>query len=580
MKFRLACAVLLAAAPLPSAQAAERKSLREIFAAASKRDPLPAQLEREDREAYREVFALIRAQKWTEAAAKLDSMGDGLLHPIARAELLTAKGSPKAELGPLLSVLEQAPYVPQAPQIARLASLRGATTLPPLPVEQRLRWLGSAPIRSRAKSTSSDTVAADLELKARPLIDNNDPAGIERLVEEAAPLLTPEALTEWRQRTAWSYYIVGDDANARRLAGQAWAGAGEWATQAAWVAGLAAWRRHDCKDAARAFEAVAARGDDAETRAAGSYWAARSYTACAQPQNVQARLRAAAGNPETFYGMLAAEALGVETRRGKPRDGLTVDWNRISQTSNVRIAVALTEIGETRLASEVLRHQAKIGEARDHDVLIRLAARLNLPETQFWLAHNGPAGARTQVSARYPAPQWTPEGGWRVDPALVFAHTLQESKFQRDVISPAGAQGLMQVRPGTAGDIARDRGQPFESASLFQPSKNLEFGQSFLEGLRDSRATGGLLPKVIAAYNAGPVPIERWNTTVKDGGDPLLYIESIPYWETRGYVPIVLRNYWMYEVNAGRESVSRKALAQGLWPRFPSARPDKLADAD
>jgi hypothetical protein len=54
-----------------------------------------------------------------------------------------------------------------------------------------------------------------------------------------------------------------------------------------------------------------------------------------------------------------------------------------------------------------------------------------------------------------------------------------------------------------------------------------------------------------------------------DGGDPLLYIESIPYWETRGYVPIVLRNYWIYEGKAGRGSASRKALAQGMWPRFP-----------
>ena len=52
--------------------------------------------------------------------------------------------------------------------------------------------------------------------------------------------------------------------------------------------------------------------------------------------------------------------------------------------------------------------------------------------------------------------------------------------------------------------------------------------------------------------------------------DPLLYIESIPYWETRGYVPIVLRNYWIYEEKAGKgSSSSRAALAQGLWPRFP-----------
>jgi hypothetical protein len=49
----------------------------------------------------------------------------------------------------------------------------------------------------------------------------------------------------------------------------------------------------------------------------------------------------------------------------------------------------------------------------------------------------------------------------------------------------------------------------------------------------------------------------------------LLYIESIPYWETRGYVPIVLRNYWIYDQERGKSTSSRESLAQGLWPRFP-----------
>ena len=54
--------------------------------------------------------------------------------------------------------------------------------------------------------------------------------------------------------------------------------------------------------------------------------------------------------------------------------------------------------------------------------------------------------------------------------------------------------------------------------------------------LRDAPATGGLLPKIMAAYNAGLTPITRWNSEVRDQGDPLLYMEIIPYWETRSYV--------------------------------------------
>src|SRR3546814_8302211 len=117
--------------------------------------------------------------------------------------------------------------------------------------------------------------------------------------------------------------------------------------------------------------------------------------------------------------------------------------------------MALAEIGEDRYAGEALRHQAKIGDPRQHEQLIGISEALSLPETQLWLAHNTPQGRRLAASTRYPQPNWQPVGGWKVDPALVFAHTLQESRFQRAAISPAGAYGLMQVRPGTAGDIAR-----------------------------------------------------------------------------------------------------------------------------
>jgi len=65
--------------------------------------------------------------------------------------------------------------------------------------------------------------------------------------------------------------------------------------------------------------------------------------------------------------------------------------------------------------------------------------------------------------------------------------------------------------------------------------------------------------------------VGRWNGEVNDQGDPLLYMESIPYWETRGYVAIVTRNYWMYERQAAAPSPSRQALAMNRWPGFPEA---------
>ena len=75
----------------------------------------------------------------------------------------------------------------------------------------------------------------------------------------------------------------------------------------------------------------------------------------------------------------------------------------------------------------------------------------------------------------------------------------------------------------------------------------------------------------------GSPPVGRWNSEINDQNDPLLWMESIPYWETRGYVAIVMRNYWMYERAAGAESPSRRALAQGRWPAFP--RPATMRSA-
>src|SRR3546814_6182202 len=68
---------------------------------------------------------------------------------------------------------------------------------------------------------------------------------------------------------------------------------------------------------------------------------------------------------------------------------------------------------------------------------------------------------------------------------------------------------------------------------------------------------------------AGPGSGKKWNEELRDGNDPLLFIESIPFVEPRHYVEVVLRNYWMYQQGVGADAESLDALAQGMWPRFP-----------
>ena len=517
---------------------------------------------------YRQVFAAIRDERWSVAGALLDGMQDGPLHATARAELYLAKGSPRVEAGPLLALIEAAPELPHAQQLAALARSRGAEVLPYLPSEQRLISLAASPRRERERAVSGDPVSDALRQAAEPLIKDDQPAALEALLIEREPYLTPEARAEWQQRTAWTYYVVGNYAGARRLAEAASRGMGDWAVQGDWVLGLTAWRQADCDAASAAFGRVAARARDSELRAAGHYWGARAEMQCRRPEDVQTRMRNAARASETFYGLLAGAFLGLKPKAARVDNAAAAP--ALAAKPNVRAATMLVEIGETRLADQLIRHQARIGRSADHDGLLHLASRLSLASTQFWLAHNGPPGATIHVEDRYPAPRYNPQRGWRVDKALVFAHTLQESNFRTAVVSPAGAMGLMQVRPGTAGDIARARGEYFSASQLTDPTYNIEYGQTYLEQLRDRSATGGLLPKVIAAYNAGPVPVEKWNLSVRDGGDPLLYIESLPYWETRGYVPTILRNYWIYQAQAGEASPSLVAMAQGKWPLFPS----------
>ena len=536
-------------------------------------DAIPAQLDAAQRAGYTQVFASIRAGNWTDAQIELDAMKPGPLHAIARAELYTAKGSPKVDRASLVTLLAQAPELPEAAQLERLAKMRGATDdeLPALPQENDLDWIPGAPNRKHVRGTASDAIADQLSVAMRQYIKDDNGVAAQSLLESTQGL-SPDALTEWQARVAWIYYLSGDDTNARLMAAKSANLQGDWAVQANWTTGLASWRQHDCASAATAFLTVASRATDIDLRAAGLYWASRANMMCGRPDLIQNELTSAAQYKETFYGLLARQALGLQAPPPPVRATAGADWQQLSRLPNAQVAAALVEIGEPELADEVIRHQAAIGDARDYRALVRFAANLDLPETQLWLAHNGPAGAEPSVAARYPAPNWTPDGGWRVDKALVFAHALQESSFRRDVVSPAGAYGLMQIRPAAATDIARARGEAdrtYDRTALTKPSTNIEIGQSYLEQLRDQPATGGLLPKVIAAYNAGPLPVSQWNADPRDNADPLLYIESIPYWETRGYVVSVLRNYWMYEGEEGKKSPSRAALAQDMWPRFP-----------
>ncbi|RVQ69444.1 lytic transglycosylase domain-containing protein [Croceicoccus ponticola] len=533
---------------------------------------VPDQLSDEQRSFYTNVFSLIDAENWGAVETLLAQRPDESLKQLALAEYYLHPNSPKVELDALNNWLAMGRDLPQAGQIGRLAIKRGLEEGPALPGAQRLVSLRRPAKRTLPGNAGDATMPAEIASAITDRIKNDDPGGARILLDGVDALLSPATRAEWRQRVAWSYYIENDDRTALALARNvANGGTGDWVGEGWWVAGLAAWRLGDCAMAADGFANASKTATNEELRAASLYWAARSYTRCRQPELAGPSLRSAAGYTETLYGMIAGEQLGIEVAKanvGQPFSNR--DWQVLNNQPNVKTAVALVEIGREGLADEVLRHQATIGNPAEYDSLSRLARALGLPGTQLYMAYNAPRGAAPDPSTRYPLTKWAPREGWRVDPALAFAHTLQESNFRAEAVSPAGAVGLMQIMPGTAKHHAPTLG--LADYDLKDPATNMSFGQRNLEMLRDSSGTQGLLPKIMAAYNAGLSPITRWNTEIRDSGDPLLWMESIPYWETRSYVAIVTRNYLMYRHQAGDTSDVREALAQNLWPRFP--RPD------
>ncbi len=134
----------------------------------------------------------------------------------------------------------------------------------------------------------------------------------------------------------------------------------------------------------------------------------------------------------------------------------------------------------------------------------------------------------------------------RVDPALLLAVTLQESRFTPAVRSVAGAVGLMQLMPETAAELA---GKPLSLEALKQPETNVFLGARYLRQLLSQWQGDPLL--AVASYNAGPGAVQGWLGPLLQQ-HPELWVEAIPYPETRLYVKKVLGNRWSY-LRRGRE---------------------------
>ncbi len=366
---------LLALSPVAAAHANTSEGFRAIVST----QVAPTVLDAKEKSVFSAIYDAIRNQKWEEAARLIDEAPQGPMAAMARAELYLAPDSPKVEVAQLHDLLQSAPYLPQAEQLATMARKRGAEVLPERPGIRRFSWLGGAPKRDLPANAASDAIRGELQ----QFIKDDQPLAAEQYLETKVEELSPEALTELQYRVAWSYYIENDDQSAKRVALLARTAGGEWGTQAAWVHGLASWRLGEYADAYEAFDVVSRLAANDDLKAAGLFWGARAAMAAKYPQFVQPKMQKAAQLPETFYGLLASEALGMEPIARRAAKVAKLDWASLKDQQNAILAVGLAEIGETKLADEALRHQARIGDARQHTNLAQLAGSLNLASTQF-----------------------------------------------------------------------------------------------------------------------------------------------------------------------------------------------------
>ena len=524
---------------------------------------------------YARVFEAQEDAKWAEADRLIGKLEDKLLlgHVLAQRYLHSGWRSSYKDLKAWLDRYADHPGAERIYTLARARQPRGAPP-PAVPVEERPTPSPEGALATERRETSPALrKSADaLRAQIRAHVKKGAPQAAAKLLEGAAAkrLLGPFALDDARVLVAQGFYNLGRDEDVLAHAVPAMRSL-RHLPEAGWLAGLASWRRGRLDDARRHFEATAEAADNSWLAAAAAFWAARANLVGRNPERVAPWLEAAARHPRTFYGLLAGHLLGqaIDFRWAEP-DLERAEIERLAGRPAGRRAVALVQVGEDRRAERELRRLGGVADAKLARGILALAARADMPALALRLDRQLFPQGGGWMSAAYPLPSWEPDNGFRVDPALVYALIHQESAFNPNARSGAGASGLMQLMPRTASLVARDKAyhRGTKRKKLFSPEVNLTLGQKYLETLIRDPGIAGDLFFIAAAWNGGPGNLAKWWRKADHRGDPLLFIESIPAREPRIFVERVMANLWIYRHRLGQESPSLAQLAAGDWPTY------------
>ena len=545
---------------------------------------LPSVLNKKDIVTYKHIFNLQEDGKWREADKAIKTLKSDLLmgHILFQRYMHPTKY--RSKYNELASWLKKYADHPTAWQVYNLAKKRqGKAHAPRRPIKTRYPGVtGQAaikapptPIRSRAITREIATFTANIRKNLR----RGRLSRAEKYywaMERRNILTAHESANALYQITRY-YFYEGDDVKAQGYAELGATYSGATMPSLYWIAAMTHWRHGNIEVAKAHFLSLtrAERASDWLT-SGGYFWAARAALRQKNPAEANDYLTKAAQYRETFYGMIATRQLGIK---------LDIDWSlpplnsgqltRLLTYPSVHRAIALTQINQNTLADEEIRLLWGRKGVSVQDDITPLAAKLKLPAIQLRLSRASGTGHSAPAALRYPLPDWAPTGGFTVDRAFLFASIHQESSFQSKARSGPGARGVMQITPATARVIARS--QPTLSKSrgkLYDAEHNIALGQHYIDYLQESAFVQGNLFMLLSAYNAGPGNLIRWKREINYHNDPLLFIETIPFRETRHHIEIVMTNLWLYRMRLGQPTPSLDVLAEGGWPTLARLDPD------
>ncbi|MGL4235612.1 lytic transglycosylase domain-containing protein [Tabrizicola sp.] len=367
--------------------------------------------------------------------------------------------------------------------------------------------------------------------------------------KSAETLGRPEAWAERRAILARYLMRNGRESEAYQVAAGHYLREGQDFIDLEFLAGFIALRKvGDAGTALKHFEHLLTGVKTPISLARANYWIGRAKEAAGQDGT--ASYKTAAAHQTAFYGLMAAERLGLTLDAGLLAKPATPDWRAagFTQSSVLAATELLLKAGDLTLAKRFLLHLA---ESQDETGLAQMADMTldwNEPHLALLIAKAAAERGLILPHAYYPVPEFVPDG-LEVSRALALSITRRESEFDPAARSSADARGLMQLLPGTAKQMAKKLGKTFDAGKLTSdPAYNVAMGAAYLSEMAEE--FGPSIALIASGYNAGPGRPRRW---INEFGDPRLqdvdivdWVETIPFAETRTYVMRVAEGVVIY----------------------------------